>query len=358
MLAEGSRAARRRLQVPDRRVRAKLDPAPSRPPAVRELALEIVGDANEILVESAELRGHRFLRTEKLPPMNPSISRLSVEANRFAAHDASGDIVIPGLQDAAGHQPVSVAMRTHMRGHQIGERHDVVVQKEHDVFARLRASPDSSPPESTAPEAEASGPAPLRSFHLRKHRSPSARRVSALSDRAPESPPRPDRAQQRFDRIDQDLFAPVGRDCDRDGQRTLHTTPFTAAGHNSSTILRSGFKLVQRYRCPGSAKPTEVCTGRTPHNFPDAVAVTWPVSMYMTTPSRMAGQAVSLQRNDAGSRTRTFFRPFATRSIAADARARWLSKSALFMAQKLSSWRSRHSGALCGDLGTVRLSAP
>ncbi len=164
MLAIGSCTARRRFQVADGGFRTKVDRAASSPPAVGKFTFEIVGDANEIFVEAAECKGllppQREIAAHEpldLPPLRRC--ELSRRPRRIR------NIVIPRLQDAAGHQPVAIAMRIHVRGHQVGTGHDVVIENRARCRCRLRAILDSSPLESTVREAEATGSAHLRSSH-------------------------------------------------------------------------------------------------------------------------------------------------------------------------------------------------
>ncbi len=136
MLTKGSRAAGRSFQVTDGRIRTKLDLAASGPPTVREFTFEMVGDANEIFVEAAKFKGvtpsQREVATHETLDLPTLRGGELLSGQRSIPH-----IVIPRLQDTACYQPVPIAMRRHVRRQQIGERHDIVIQEQHDVVAGL-----------------------------------------------------------------------------------------------------------------------------------------------------------------------------------------------------------------------------
>ena len=96
----------------------------------------MVGHTDEIFIEPAELERGALLHGEIAAHelLNfPTLGRGKLL--RRPRH--IGVIVIPRLQNAAGHQPRPGAMALPMGAHELLERNDVVVQKEHDVVMRL-----------------------------------------------------------------------------------------------------------------------------------------------------------------------------------------------------------------------------
>src|SRR5258708_5952437 len=94
----------------DRRVRTILNLASRIPPPICKLPLKVVGHTDEVLVEPADVDG--IVRAQRKIAPHESIDLPTLRGRKlFRRPRSANNFAIPGLQDPAGDQPVSVALR-------------------------------------------------------------------------------------------------------------------------------------------------------------------------------------------------------------------------------------------------------
>src|ERR1051326_3173938 len=138
VIAERAEAAAGELEMAKRRGRLEADLAAGRGDAQREVGLEAIGGADEVLVEAAEL--------EEAPALDRKIAGHDVrDETRLVGVEAKLEVVgglddalgaLARLQDLADDGPhVVVAVRVGVRGDEARGGDDVVVEEEHDLAA-------------------------------------------------------------------------------------------------------------------------------------------------------------------------------------------------------------------------------